>query len=217
MDIYHRLNAFFGPRHWWPGDSPFEVMVGAILTQNTSWRNVEKAIDNLSRLALLTPEAIEAAPTDTLAQALRPSGYYNIKKDRLLSLVRLVLENGRGGADPEILRWPISKLRSALLEVKGIGPETADSIVLYAANKPSFVVDLYTRRLFSRHGLILGSESYQDIRSWFMENLVCDAALFNQYHALIVAAGNKLCKPKTPLCNMCPLGDDVFLDESLLV
>jgi endonuclease-3 related protein len=192
-------------------------MVGAVLTQNTSWRNVEKAIANLSQLGLLTPEAIAAAPEDILCQALRPSGYYNVKKERLLSLIRLVLKNGKGGDKPELLDWPLAQLRQELLAVKGVGPETADSIALYAADKPSFVVDVYTRRLISRHGLALGTEPYEDIRAWFMKNLVNDVSLFNEYHALIVAVGHKLCGPKRAGCQLCPLGQDPFLEPSAAV
>jgi endonuclease-3 related protein len=208
ITLYRALYAFFGPRGWWPGQTPFEVMIGAVLTQNTAWSNVEKAIANLRAEGLLSPESLAAAPEEAVAQAIRSSGYYNLKKDRLLSLVRLILDNGPGGDKPAILSWPMERLRPALLAVRGVGPETADSIVLYAAGQPSFVVDTYTRRLISRHGLASGKEPYEDIRAWLMESLPHETALYNEFHALIVAAGHNFCGPRVPLCPECPLGKE---------
>jgi endonuclease-3 related protein len=190
-------------------------MVGAVLTQNTAWRNVEKAIGNLAKNGLLTPEAMAGVKDEVLAELIRPSGYFNVKARRLKALVELVLGKGPGGERPEILDLPLEELRAALLGVTGVGPETADSIVLYAANKPSFVVDAYTRRLLSRHGLAKGDEPYADIRAWFMAHLEPDVGLFNEYHALIVAAGHQKCGPKRPDCQSCPINDDPLLDKSL--
>jgi endonuclease-3 related protein len=211
MDIYGRLLSYFGKRHWWPGDNPFEVMVGAVLTQNTSWKNVENAIDLLKEKGLTTPESMVSARASTLLAALKPSGYFNVKAKRLLSLCQTVLDHGPGGLYPSILKLPEDELREILLGVKGVGPETADSIVLYAANYPSFVVDTYTRRLLGRHGFIRGNPPYEAIRRWFMDNLEKDTPLYNEYHALIVACGHHFCSPKNPSCSLCPLGKDPFL------
>ncbi|MDR2406350.1 MAG: endonuclease III domain-containing protein [Deltaproteobacteria bacterium] len=212
MDIYRRLLKHFGKLNWWPGENPFEVMVGAVLTQNTSWRNVEKAIKLLKENGLSTPEAIISAQKDVLLSALKPSGYFNVKAKRLTSLCQAILDKGSGGLYPDILKLPEEELRETLLGVKGVGPETADSIVLYAANYPSFVVDTYTRRLLSRHGLISGNPPYEAIRRFFMDNIPKDAVLYNEYHALIVACGHHFCSPKNPSCSMCPLGKDPFLN-----
>ncbi|MDR1111635.1 MAG: hypothetical protein LBP92_13320 [Deltaproteobacteria bacterium] len=191
-------------------------MAGAILTQNTAWRNVEKAVANLSAAGLLSAEAMSAASHEALAQAIRPSGYFNVKARRLKALAELILANGRGGARPELLDWPQERLRPALLGVSGVGPETADCIVLYAAGQPSFVVDAYTRRILARHGLARGDESYQDLRAWFMCHLEPESRLYNEYHALIVAVGHQKCGPRRPRCPSCPLSDDPLLDKALL-
>ena len=203
MAVFDRLLAAFGPRHWWPGDTPFEVMVGAVLTQNTAWTNVEKAIANLKAARRLSPDAMQALSKDELAELIRPSGYFNVKADRLKSLIALVLDAG-GGDPPRLLSRPADELRRDLLAVKGVGPETADSIVLYAAGYPSFVIDAYTRRIFSRAGLAAGDEPYETLRSWFMDHLPPDPALYNEYHALLVHLGKHFCRPK-PLCGHCPL------------
>jgi endonuclease-3 related protein len=215
MWIYGKLHEAMGPCDWWPGDSPFEVMTGAILTQNTAWRNVEKAIANLKHLGLMTPEAVLGADRAVLEEALRPSGYFTVKARRLSALCSFVTERGVGGLDPEVLRLPMPELREGLLAVNGVGPETADSIVLYAAGQPSFVVDAYTRRILSRHTLIAGDEPYEDIRTLFMGHLDPDVALFNEYHALIVRAGHSRCRPRNPMCGDCPLGSDPWLLENL--
>jgi endonuclease-3 related protein len=190
-------------------------MTGAVLTQNTAWRNVEKAIANLKAMGAVTPEAVLAADPADLERALTPSGYYSVKARRLRSLCEFVTGGGGGGLDPEILRLPLAALREGLLGVSGVGPETADSIVLYAAGKPSFVVDAYTRRILSRHSLAAGDEPYGEIRSLFMDSLPRDAPLYNEFHALIVAAGHEFCRPRDPRCVLCPLGKDPFLLESL--
>jgi endonuclease-3 related protein len=209
--IYNRLLSHFGPRKWWPGDTPFEIMVGAILTQNTAWSNAAKAIENLNQSGLLTTEDMDKVSLETLADHIRPSGYYNIKATRLKALVNLIVSNGHGGTNPGILRWPMERLRKALLDVTGVGPETADSIILYAARQPSFVVDAYTRRILARHALAQGEEPYEAIRGWFMRHLPPNTALYNEFHALIVAVGHNLCRPKQPSCPTCPLGDDPWL------
>jgi endonuclease-3 related protein len=215
MWIYRTLHAALGPCGWWPGDSPFEVMTGAVLTQNTAWRNVERAIANLRALGLMTPEAVLAADRAGLEEALRPSGYYTVKARRLLALCSFITEHGRGGLDPEVLRLPAEELRRRLLAVSGVGPETADSIVLYAAGRASFVVDAYTRRILSRHSLISGDEPYGDIRELFMGHLAPDVPLYNEYHALIVVAGHRFCRPKGPRCGLCPIGSDPWLSGEL--
>jgi len=207
-DIYDRLLTHFGPQHWWPGDSPFEIMIGAVLTQNTSWSNVEKAVANLKAAGRLAPAALAALPAAELAALIRPAGYHNLKAARLKNL--LVLIEGQGGAEA-LLAQPTATLRELLLGVKGIGPETADSIVLYAANRPVFVVDAYTHRILFRHGLISEDCDYFQMQELFMDNLEEDAAFFNEYHALLVRVGKEFCRKSKPNCNGCPLagaGDD---------
>jgi len=202
--VYERLYGHFGPQHWWPGDSPFEVMVGAILTQNTAWNNVEKAIINLKANGALSPEAILATPHERLADWLRPSGYFNIKAERLQGFCRWFQEAGRL---PRLARLQTKALRHALLSVRGVGPETADDMLLYAFNRPVFVIDAYTRRLFSRLGLISGEEGYETLRAQLEDHFGRGAEqvpLYNEYHALIVAHAKDFCR-KRPLCKGCPL------------
>jgi len=202
--IYTRMYEQLGPQHWWPGETPFEVMVGAILTQNTSWKNVARAIDNLKRVDLLSLEALSALPTALLAEYIRPAGYYNIKAGRLHNLLAFVNEK-HGGDLEAFLEQPLAPLREQLLSIKGIGPETADSILLYAANLPIFVVDTYTHRILSRHQVIDEDFGYTEIQELFMDNLDCDPRLYNEYHALLVRVGNMYCKKKKPDCAACPL------------
>jgi endonuclease-3 related protein len=178
-------------------------MIGAVLTQNTNWKNVEKAIDNLKRMALLTLEALKDLPTTELAQQIRPAGYYNIKADRISNLVRFVVERYEGDLS-SFLSEETHRLREGLLSVKGIGPETADSILLYAARRPVFVVDAYTYRILYRHGMLEEQVSYDDLQQVFMDHLTEEHSLFNEFHALIVQTGKKYCKKK-PLCDGCPL------------
>jgi endonuclease-3 related protein len=199
--VYRRLEAAYGPQHWWPGDSRFEIMVGAVLTQNTAWTNVERAIANLKRARALTPEAIVAAPHRRLATWLRPSGYFNIKAGRLKSLCRWLIAQGGVRA---LARMTTHDLRAALIAVHGIGPETADDIVLYAFNRPVFVIDAYTRRIFARLGLIKGDEGYEHLRHWFEAALGPDVPVFNEYHALTVKHGKDVCR-KRPRCGECCL------------
>ena len=204
-EIYRRLLASIGPRSWWPADTPFEVMVGAVLTQNTAWSNVEKAIRSLKDARLMNPAALGALPTDRLARLIRPAGYYNVKAGRLKNLVDLILEAG-GGDPPLLLEQPLASLRERLLAVNGIGPETADSILLYAARYPIFVVDTYTRRILSRHGLVEEGAAYDHLQALFMDHLPHDTPMFNEYHALLDAVGHRYCKPQ-PRCEDCPLKD----------
>ncbi|NVM56899.1 MAG: endonuclease III domain-containing protein [Desulfobacterales bacterium] len=203
LDLYSRLYRAFGPRHWWPGDSAFEVAVGAILTQNTAWRNVQKAIDNLKARRLLSPDALAALPVQDLASVIRPAGYYNIKARRLKHFLEFLLQETAGDLD-RLLEEDLDTLRSKLLSINGIGPETADSILLYAGNKPTFVVDTYTQRILSRHSLIPEEASYDEVRSFFMDSLEPDASMFNEYHALLVHLGHTFCSKKDPRCTGCP-------------
>jgi endonuclease-3 related protein len=201
--IHDLLYATNGRQHWWPGDGAFEVMVGAVLTQNTAWINVERAIANLKQAKALSPEAIVKAHPRRLAAWLRPSGYFNIKARRLKALCRWVMQ--QGGVS-RLAKLATPELRHALLGIHGIGPETADDILLYAFNRPVFVIDAYTRRIFARLGLIAGDEPYETLRNRFEDELGFSAALFNEYHALIVIHGKDVCK-KRPLCGICSLTD----------
>jgi len=202
-EFYDALYARFGPQYWWPGDTPFEVMVGAILTQNTNWKNVEKAIGNIRKAGLLDPVALRSIDVGRLAELVRPAGYYNIKAARLMSLLRMLVDDFGGDMDA-LFEGSVAVLRERLLSVHGVGPETADSIILYAARKPTFVVDAYTCRMACRHNLILEDAAYDEVKAVFEENLPLDANLFNEYHALIVRLGKEFCR-KTPVCAGCPL------------
>ncbi len=202
MAVYRRLHAAHGPQHWWPGDSAFEIMVGAVLTQNTAWTNVEKAIANLKAAKALSAEVIAAAPHRRLAAWLKPSGYFNIKAQRLRAFCAWLIR--KGGAK-RAARLPTAVLRAELLQVHGVGPETADDILLYAFHRPVFVIDAYTRRLFQRLKLIQGDEDYESLRQLFETALASDVPLFNEYHALIVVHAKNVCR-KRPLCGVCKLG-----------
>jgi len=203
MDIYNRLFKTYGPRHWWPGETPFEVMVGAILTQNTSWRNVEKAIQKLKNKGVLNAEGIHQLRKSQLAPLIRSSGYYRIKAERLKAFVDFLFENYDGNIN-RMGKERLKTLRAKLLKVNGIGPETADSILLYGLKKPIFVVDAYTKRILLRHGMISESASYGEIQRLFMNHLPHNKRLFNEYHALLVHLGKTLCK-KVPRCDICPI------------
>ncbi len=203
MKIYNRLYNAYGPRHWWPGETPFEVMVGAILTQNTSWKNVEKAIQNLKARKVLHVRGIHQLKRSQLASLIRSSGYFRIKADRLKAFVNFLFENCDGNLR-KMGRERLDSLRQKLLRVKGIGPETADSILLYGLQKPIFVVDAYTKRIFSRHGILSEKASYEEVQKLFMDHLPHDERIFNEYHALLVHLGKTLCK-KTPRCDLCPI------------
>jgi len=202
---YDTLYAAYGPQHWWPGRSRFEVIVGAILTQNTAWTNVEPAIANLRRENLLTPAAIEAVSFVRLARLIRSSGYFRQKAKKLKAFARF-LRREYAGSLTQMFKAPSTELRDKLLDVHGIGPETADSILLYAGGHPVFVVDAYTRRILERHRLAAENQTYDDIRALFESNLPKDAALYNEFHALIVQTGKNYCRPRNPRCVECPLG-----------
>ncbi|MEO5574309.1 MAG: endonuclease III domain-containing protein [Gammaproteobacteria bacterium] len=203
--VYDTLYQSYGPQSWWPAESPFEVMVGAVLTQNTSWGNVEKAIENLKNAGSLNPSAIVNAAPEQLAAWLKPSGYFNIKVRRLRNFCTWYLLRGRLEG---LASFATAVLREDLLSVNGIGPETADDILLYAFERPVFVIDAYTRRLFSRLGFIRGDEPYETVRALFESTLAGKAqgcaALFNEYHALIVHHGKSICRTR-PLCAQCCL------------
>jgi endonuclease-3 related protein len=204
MQIFDRLAAHFGPLHWWPAQTPFEVVVGAILTQNTAWRNVEYAIAYLQAAGVLTPAALRAIERGELENLIRPAGFFRQKAERLQLFVEHLFTR-HGGELKELLDGPLETVRAELLSLKGVGPETADSILLYAGNRPSFVVDAYTRRIFSRLGLLRDDEGYEAIRALFMDNLPHETDLFNEYHALIVEECKVFCRKRTPLCAPCPL------------
>lgn len=199
--IYQRLYDSYGPQHWWPGDTPFEIMVGAVLTQNTAWSNVEKAIANLQAHQALDPLVIVSASRGELADWLRPSGYFNVKATRLQQLCRWYLETG---GYHSLAQMETEALRQALLSVHGVGPETADDILLYAFERPVFVVDAYTRRLFARLGLFEGAEPYEGMRAAVEGALGQDVRLFNEFHALIVRHAKDVCRVR-PRCAGCML------------
>lgn len=202
--IYEKLYSHFGPQHWWPGDSTFEIMVGAILTQNTNWQNVEKAINNLKRHKLLNPQRLHSLSPRRLASFIVPAGYYNIKAKRLKHFLDFLFNSYKGSLK-KMSCQNLENLRQQLLSINGIGPETADSILLYCLNKPIFVVDAYTKRILLRHHLIKEDASYNEIQDLFMKNLKKDAKLFNEYHALLVKLGKDFCLKKKARCDICPL------------
>ncbi len=202
--LCERLAAHFGPLHWWPAETPFEVVIGAILTQNTAWRNVEYAINNLKQAQALTPAAIRQLSEIELQQLIRPAGFFRQKAERLQLFVDHLFVFHHGEL-AQLLAGELDAVRQELLSLKGVGPETADSILLYAGDRPSFVVDAYTRRLLTRLGLLRGEESYDTIRNLFMNHLPHDSDLFNEYHALIVETCKQYCHKRRPLCAPCPL------------
>jgi endonuclease-3 related protein len=202
--LYEKLYSQYGPRNWWPADTRFEVIIGAILTQNTSWSNVEKAISNLKSANMLEPEKLKMVHIKTLEKAVHPSGYFRQKARRLKDFNNYLIDQYNGDLDKMFSR-PLDELRKEMLQQKGIGPETADSILLYAGNKPIFVIDAYTRRLIGRLGLS-DKLTYEDLQVFFMENLPEDVQLFNEYHALIVVFVKNICRPK-PVCDHCFLND----------
>ncbi len=202
--IYKKLYRYFGPQNWWPAETPFEVIVGAILTQNTGWRNAELAISNLKKEKLLSAASLSGASIRKIARLIKPAGYYNIKAKRLNSFLKFFLADYQG--DIKKMRLADTRvLRRELLGINGIGQESADSILLYALNKPVFVVDAYTRRILHRHHLLKGSEAYEDIQALFMSHLKKSAGLFNEYHALLVRLGKEFCLKNNPRCQVCPL------------
>jgi len=205
MEIYDLLFAAFGPQNWWPAETKLEMMVGAILTQNTSWNNVEKAIQNLKERDLLSVRDLRDIPASILAEYIRPAGYYNLKVRRLKNLIEFI-ENEYDGDVDRLFSPDTDTIRKGLLSVKGIGMETADSIILYGGGRPLFVVDTYTYRILARHGLIEEEAGYYDVQLFLMDNLPHDVELFKEFHALIVKAGKDFCR-RRPLCSSCPLQD----------
>jgi endonuclease-3 related protein len=206
LKAYERLLAAFGPQHWWPGESPFEIMVGAVLVQNTAWRNVERAIENLRDAGLMEPRAMVAISTDELAELIRPAGYYQVKARRLRNLLQFLLEEYDGSLEA-MFDTDLATLRERLLAIHGIGPETADAILLYAGGLPTFVVDTYTHRVLARHGWIGYEADYHEIKDFFESALPADAKLYNEYHALMVRAGKEYCRKTAPKCDTCPLAE----------
>jgi endonuclease-3 related protein len=202
LELYSRLHARFGDLEWWPAEGPFEVMVGAVLTQRTAWSNVEKAMFNLGEAGVKDTEGLLRLPLQTLEDLIRPSGTYRQKARRLTDLFTAVASH-EGGALEVFLDRPTAPLRAHLLSIKGIGPETADSIVLYAGGKPVFVVDAYTRRVLERLGVMTGG-SYDDVARWFTDGLPEDVTLYNNFHAALVELAKEHCR-KAPLCTGCPL------------
>jgi endonuclease-3 related protein len=203
LDVYQRLFDAFGPQHWWPGQTPFEVLIGAVLVQNTSWKNVEKAIANLREADLLDARALYGVPGEELEELIRPAGYYRVKARRLRNLLRWLVERYDGSLE-QMFQTDLATLREDLLRVNGVGPETADSILLYAGGLPTFVVDTYTHRVLARHGWIEFEADYHAIQEYFESGLQRDAAMYNEYHALLVRLGHLHCR-KTPRCEGCPL------------
>ena len=214
-ETYDRLYDAYGPQHWWPGDTPWEICVGAVLTQNTNWTNVEKAIANLKSAGLITadskssvsdPAKLARTPEPLVAELIRPSGYFNLKTKRLLNVARWWLDNVGGDGAPLPSAGGLRELRENLLSVNGVGPETADSILLYCFDLPTFVVDAYTKRVFARHLNTQPDIEYERLRSLIMENLEPDATLFNEFHALIVKTAKEHCL-KSKCATDCPLRD----------
>jgi endonuclease III related protein len=210
---YAALLAAHGPQHWWPGRTRFEVIVGAILTQNTSWSNVKRAIGNLRRAHLLTVLSIESAPSARLERLIRPSGYFRQKTRTLKAFVRF-LRTEYAGLLTQMFRTPTSTLRRQLLAVRGIGPETADCILLYAGKHPVFVVDAYARRILERHGHTNSKAGYEQIRAVIERSIPPDAAVYNEFHALMVQTGKQFCRAGAAQCSQCPLREFLPAQES---
>jgi endonuclease III related protein len=206
--IFNKLYKSFGPQYWWPGETPFEVIVGAILTQNTNWGNVEKALNNLKENNFLSPKGLNSISRKKLAHLIKPAGYFNVKALRLKNFMNFLFGEYQGSLKKMAKEDGII-LRERLLSINGIGPETADSILLYAFEKPVFVVDAYTKRIFSRHNVVDAEDDYHAIQKIFIDFLPRNVKLFNEYHALIVRLGKYYCKTK-PLCEECPLNQESF-------
>ncbi|WP_319543951.1 endonuclease III domain-containing protein [uncultured Pseudodesulfovibrio sp.] len=204
LAMYETMHAALGDSAWWPGETPFEIAIGAILTQNTNWTNVEKAISNLRKSDLLTPEAMHNVPIHDLAELIRPAGYYNIKARRIFNFLSFLRDEVSYNISL-LKEYSLDRIRPKLLAVNGIGPETADAILLYAFEFPTFVIDAYTARLVHRHGLAFEGIEYDELQSLFMDVLPQDVAIYNEYHALIVRIGKDWCKKKQGLCDTCPL------------
>ena len=208
LDIFNMLLNAFGKRNWWPGETELEIIIGAVLTQNTSWKNVEKAIDNLKHHNALDIHSLYKMDRETLAMIIKASGFYNIKSNRLKNIIN-VIYNDYSSNILNLKNIDMWSIREKLLEINGIGKETADSIILYALNKPIFVIDVYTKRFLKNHRLYNEESDYDTVQSFFMKNLPNDTYLFNEFHALIVCLCQSFCK-KVPLCNRCPLEQDLI-------
>lgn len=204
ISVYKKLYARFGPQYWWPAKSSFEVMIGAILTQNTNWGNVEKAINNLRKNKLLSAAKLNKLSNKQISKFITSAGYYNVKAKRIKELLKFLFKVYKGDID-KMLSVDTSVLRGQLLSVHGVGPETADSILLYALNKPVFVIDAYTKRMLSRHSFVNQDGSYEQAQGLFMNNLRPDVKLFNEYHALLVKLAKEYCLKNKPKCEQCPI------------
>ena len=204
MAYYQSMAQALGPSHWWPAESPFEVCVGAILTQNTNWTNVSRAICALREGDLLDPKGLDELSTEELAPLIRPAGYFRVKAQRLKAFLAFLQTEADYDLEA-LVHAPLQEVRSKLLAVKGIGPETADSILLYALNKPTFVVDAYTARILHRHALVAEDVSYAELQAMFMDHLPQEVDLFQEYHALLVRVGKNWCKKSSARCSQCPL------------
>jgi len=207
LKTYQILYKAFGPQHWWPGDTPFEIAIGAILTQNTNWGNVEKAISNLKMHHLLSAKAMHEMPVKKLSELIRPAGYFNVKAGRLKHFINFLM-NYYHGSMKRMRNEDVDSLRGKLISVHGIGTETADSILLYALEKPVFVIDAYTKRVLSRHKMLEDTRSYDEFQKLFHSSLKKDVQLFNEYHALFVRVGKTYCKRTIPSCSECPLKEN---------
>ena len=208
LNIFNMLLNSFGKRNWWPGETELEIIVGAVLTQNTSWKNVEKAINNLKHHNALDIKTLYKMDRETLAHIIKPSGFYNIKSNRLKNIIN-VIYNEYSSNILELNKLDILNVREKLLEINGIGKETADSIILYALNKPIFVIDVYTKRFLKNHRIYDEQNDYDTLQEFFMRNLPADTYLFNEFHASIVYLCQNFCK-KVPLCSKCPLERDLI-------
>ena len=204
LQVHKHLSKALGPQHWWPGETPFEVVVGAILTQNTNWQNVVRAIHNLREADLLDPHALYNVASEELEELIRPAGYFRVKAGRLRSLLKFLIERYDGSLE-KMFRTALPDLRAELLAINGIGPETADSIMLYAGNLPTFVVDAYTHRVLARHGWIDFEADYHQIQEYLLASLPQDSQLYNEFHAQFVHLGKHYCKKTSPKCRECPL------------
>ena len=205
--FYKELYKRYGPQGWWPGDSTLECVLGAVLTQNTSWTNAEKAISNLKKENIISIKKLSSISADALASVIRPSGYYNQKALKIKHFITFVVDTYEGNLE-KMFGEETGELRNKLLTIKGIGPETADTILLYAAQKPVFVIDAYTYRVLSRHGLVPEYTTYDEMQELFMDSLPSDSGVFNEYHALLVRVGKEHCRKRSPLCEGCPLQYD---------
>jgi len=202
--MYALLEAHFGDLGWWPAETDFEVVTGAILTQNTSWKNVEKAIERLKQKDMIDPVAVKNVKLEELSQLIKPSGYHRVKARRLKTIAQFIIENFEGSIK-NMKSMKSERLRKMLLSVNGVGPETADSILLYAVGKPVFVVDAYTKRIFARHGITDDEASYEDVQSVVHSCVPKQARTYNQFHALLVETAKNFCGKRKPLCEKCPL------------